>query len=161
MKTVPVSEILGRIRVCHESGCHEWTGYVRKSGYGQVTHAGKVHKAHRFFYEHHYGPISNGLYVCHRCHNRRCVNPEHLYVGTQSDNMNDMVVAGRQASGEKIAKTKRGDRNGSAKLSYEQVKQMRRKRAGGSTYQHIADSFGVTIATAWRAINRESWREGP
>jgi hypothetical protein len=71
--------------------CWEWQGYVDKLGYGRL---GKK-RAHRMSYEKHKGPIPAGLMVCHSCDNRKCINPEHLWIGTQTDNMRDMAAKGR------------------------------------------------------------------
>ena len=69
-------------------GCWTWTGSTKR-GYGRFQVAGRQTGAHRFSYELHNGPIPDGLMVCHRCNNRGCVRPEHLYAGTAKDNWND------------------------------------------------------------------------
>lgn len=92
--------------------CWEWTGYVMPNGYGTFGRGraieGKVY-AHRFAYEALVGPIPVGQHVCHRCDNRRCVRPDHLFLGTQRDNMRDMVAKGRKRVWNRdIAACKRG-----------------------------------------------------
>ena len=72
--------------------CWEWQGATHESGYGILTVAGgKTKSTHRLAYELHYGDIPEGLMVLHKCNNRICINPDHLYVGTHNDNMNDMA----------------------------------------------------------------------
>lgn len=86
-----------------ESGCIEWNGYVGADGYGRIVAPGDT-LAHRVAYRMAHGNIGVGMMICHRCDNRLCVNPAHLFVGTSQDNMDDMVRKGRSADN-------RGQRN--------------------------------------------------
>ena len=79
-----------------ENGCLEWTGYRQPNGYGRIGAAGKMLYTHRVAWELANGKIPDGLHVLHRCDNPHCSNPEHLFLGTQADNMVDKVQKGRQ-----------------------------------------------------------------
>ncbi len=78
------------------SDCWLWQGGLCK-GYGHIKIAGKTKKVHRVYWEILNGPIPDGLFVCHNCDIRNCVNPTHLFVGTHTDNMQDMIKKGRKS----------------------------------------------------------------
>jgi hypothetical protein len=103
--------------------------------------------AHRYSYEVFIGEIPNGLFICHKCDNRRCVNPNHLFHGTRKDNMQDAVSKGRQA---------RGLRLPHAKLSEYQKGEILEKVLSGFKYKDIANYYGVTRHT----INRLAIKNG-
>jgi len=88
-------------KVAKSDNCWEWTAKRKENGYGDFapgTRSSDRHVyAHRYSYELHYGPIPDGHQVCHRCDNPPCVRPDHLFLGTHRDNMDDMIAKGRQA----------------------------------------------------------------
>lgn len=88
-----------------EDYCWNWIAFT-DNGYGQFWHKGSMRLSHRVSWEMVNGQIPDGLMIRHKCHNRRCVNPKHMELGTHQDNMNDMVKAKRQAKGEHLPQTK-------------------------------------------------------
>lgn len=101
--------IMARVKVNEQTDCWEWQGYKCKKGYGRITiSSGKYVLVHRYMYEHCVGKIPDGLFVCHSCDNPKCCNPEHLWVGTDSDNQQDSIEKGRKNApcGEKHWKSK-------------------------------------------------------
>lgn len=129
-----------------DSGCHEWTGHVMVNGYGQISRDGKPAYSHRVRWEMANGIIENGDYVLHSCDNRKCVNIDHLFVGTFYDNMDDMVRKGRQAC---------GVRNSHAKLTDEKILEI---RSANGTQEAIASNYGVTRSLISMIRNKKIWR---
>lgn len=88
-----------------ENGCMNWKTHANQH-YGQFHYKSKVCGAHRVSWELHFGPIPNDLYVLHKCDNTKCVNPSHLFLGTQKDNLQDAKKKGRMPKGEKHYRAK-------------------------------------------------------
>lgn len=86
-------------RVNKTNNCWNWTGGTDSSGYGSFGYKGKTIASHRISYELFIGQIPDGLHILHKCDNRKCVNPEHLWVGTNNDNVQDRVKKGRSKKG--------------------------------------------------------------
>lgn len=118
------------------AGCWDWAGAINSEGYGAIRD-GEQKRAHRVGYEFLVGPIPPGRHVLHHCDNRRCVNPQHLYVGTQKDNNRDTRVRGR-------FKPRYWRANGSGKLSEEQAREIvARYRRGGIFQRELAAEYGI------------------
>lgn len=135
------------------SPCWYWCGTIHKLGYGLFSAMGES-KAHRVSWILHNGPIPDGLMVLHKCDVRCCVRPDHLFLGTQTDNMRDMMVKGRGKTNPQY-----GEDNHFSKLTTADVAEMRRIRAEtGMPYWKLAEMFGVVTMTAQRACVGTSWR---
>lgn len=117
------------------NGCREWQGTLDRDGYGKLNHNGVKMPAHRFAYQRFVGDIPEGLLVCHKCDNRKCCNPEHLFLGTAKDNANDMVFKNRQRKGATHPNFK-SDENAISKVLA--------LKSEGKTNSFIAKTLGVS-----------------
>lgn len=141
-----------------DDGCWRWTGSKTDKGYGRIGINGKTVKAHRYSYEIHH-PITkpmneNELVILHRCDNPACVNPAHLRLGTQQDNIDDKMIKGRGRWN-----CSKGEQNGKSKLNETQIIEIRnRYAAGGTTYRKLATEYGVHHSTVGPIINHENWK---
>lgn len=137
------------------TGCWLWTGAVVSGGYGSFTRTPKVYlAAHRASWELHYGRVPDGLCVLHRCDNRACVNPSHLFLGDYAANARDRMLKGR--NGDTGAEP--GEANHQAKLTLDQVAVIRMAREvyGGTAL--LARVFGVSSATISGIRRNQKWK---
>ena len=135
-----------------ESGCREWKLQKSKDGYGRVRVGNRIVNAHRQIYEmHHRIKLPFDIKVCHKCDNPSCVNIEHLFAGTHSENMLDCVAKGRHPD-------KTGGKNGCAKLDWQKVYEIREKYNNGKLRAEIAREYGVTYMTIQHIIRNNTWR---
>jgi hypothetical protein len=129
--------------------------------YGRLTVENKNYTASRLSYEIEIGPIPEGLCVLHECDTPACIEPSHLWVGTNLDNIRDKVEKGRQAKGERITtgrNTARGERQGRAKLTADNVRQIRALYAeGGISQETLGAMFGVSQVHISRVLRGDSW----
>lgn len=140
-----------KVDVRGEDECWEWQASKTANGYGLIAlpRDGKLVLAHRLSWEFANGPILPGLFVCHTCDNPLCVNPAHLFLACNAGNMRDAAKKGRMACGE---------RNGQAKLSDEEVGELRARHAtGGIMQRELAEKFGVSRPTISKIISGKTW----
>lgn len=130
-------------------GCWLWAALCAPDGYGRMNVSDMSTAAHRYSWLLHHGAIPPTAKVCHRCDIRACVNPDHLFIGTQAENMADMVRKGRSLAGE---------RHNKARLTDGQVRRIRALRADGALLAEIADRFGVALGTIGMITAGKTWR---
>lgn len=135
-------------------GCWIWVGARKPSGYGNFYLNGRYLGSHQAAYLLHIGPIAGGLYVCHRCDNPSCVNPEHLFLGTPSENQADMAVKGRA-----VGIREGGERHPNSKLTKEAVALIREKRKEGALLKELAAEFGVSESNISVICSSKGWRQ--
>jgi len=154
-KQKPIEErFWAKVNKSGPNDCWNWIGGKDEDGYGRIGVGpipGKVLKTHRFSYTIHKGEIPDGMLICHKCDNPSCVNPKHLFAGTNLDNRRDAKKKGRQYYPGFLSK-----------LTVDQVKEMRQIRSEtGLAYQKIGDRFGVSQTTAMHAIKGVTFKNLP
>lgn len=134
----PARERFARFFYVTKKGCWVWRGSLFKDGYGQFKLGGKNWKAHRAAWFIHTGGIPKDLYVLHKCNNRKCVNIKHLYLGDHLQNMRDKVAFGVHLF---------GFSSPVAKLTFKQVREIKRRKKEGEGCRKIAKDFPVCKST--------------
>jgi hypothetical protein len=137
--------------------CWEWPGAREQSGYGQIRWNGRLRKAHRLAHGAFKGPIPRGMVVMHSCDNPSCCNPSHLNVGTQLDNMADMTMKKRYVA----PQSKLGEDHHEARLTRDDIPNIRQKVSAGKSMRSVAREFNVTHNAIRRIIHRETWKHVP
>jgi hypothetical protein len=126
------------------TGCFLWAGCADKNGYGFIRIDGKNKKVHRVAYDMANGTqLPSNVLVCHTCDTPSCVNPRHLYAGSNSDNQIDAAIKGRSPSG---------------KLSVDDVRLIRARREAGETATGLALEYGVHLTTIINIAHRQKWK---
>lgn len=147
----PVQVFWTRVRKDADS-CWRWTYSLDACGYGRAWNGVRRLPAHRYSWEQAFGPIPEGLVVCHKCDVRACVNPAHLFLGTQADNCKDMYMKGRSYS-------RAGAGNSNAKLTECWVRCVRALRAEGLSYNQIQGEVpGATWHSVASICQGRTWR---
>lgn len=147
-ETTPAERFLELCIPEPNSGCWLWLGALNGNGYGRFQYGGRVGMAHRAGYEMFVGPIPPGMQANHRCDNVRCVNPEHIWLGTQAANMLDCLSKGRMPL---------GPQRRSTKLSADQAKDIYRRAFGPESLADIAREYGVRWQSVQSIRNGDSW----
>jgi hypothetical protein len=130
--------------------CWVWMGSSTRNGYGQISSLGRKIATHRLSWELAYGQIPSGLQALHRCDNKRCVRPDHLFLGTALDNRHDCIAKNRDNHGE---------RHGNAKLTWATVREMRTRYLRGQTTVEISWRFSADRKQVWEIVTGRRWVE--
>ena len=132
--------------------CWPWMAYIRPDGYGRFRTKVGMMLSHRVSWELTNGPIPHGMYICHSCDTPECCNPDHLFLGTQRDNVRDCMKKGRRYDC-------RGENNSGAKLTKIDVLAIKHwLKDARWTQKKIAGLFGVCLATINRINTGVSWK---
>lgn len=142
--------IMANISIDEKTGCWNWTAGTSGNGYGELRlknglSGGQRGTAHRISYSEFVGEIPAGMMVCHKCDNRLCVNPNHLFIGTAQDNLTDMVKKGRSLKGEK---------NHKSILSDFQVAEIKNSN---TPLKIAAEKYGVHFSTISKIRTGKNW----
>ncbi len=131
------------------TGCWLWAGIVYPKGYGRLSAEGRRHRAHRVAYSLFRGD-PGPMHVLHRCDTPSCVNPSHLFLGTNLDNVRDRQAKGRPC-------TRRGEGNPAARFTEEGVREMVALRLSGWTTRALGRRFGVSHTAVRLILKGENW----
>jgi len=147
--------------VTKTNGCWLWEGHTSHNGYGRlhiyINDKRKIVPAHRLSWEIHNGPVPKGILVLHKCDNPPCVNPDHLFLGTNKDNTQDSLMKGRACLTN--CKPQKGEKNGSAILNENMVESVRYQRKNYNyTFKELAGLFNISPSQIANIIHGRSWR---
>ena len=139
-------------KVDKQGDCWIWTATRNSGGYGRARMKGRRYLTHRLVYMWLVGPIPDELHVLHRCDNPPCCNPDHLFLGTDMDNVHDAITKGRHVRGEKA---------GRSVLCEADVIGIRSCASNGVNFVQIARRYGISHRTARSVVRRETWKHVP
>lgn len=134
-----------------ESGCWLWGGKVNRDGYGYLHADGRTRLAHRYWWRNLIGEIPAGMCVLHKCDTPSCVNPDHLFLGTQAENMQDMKIKGRASRATKI----RGEQCWKTTITEQQAREI---FAASGSQREIAARFGITQGSVSLIKSGKNWK---
>jgi hypothetical protein len=145
---ITIEWLLDRTMPIPFSGCFIWLSDVYGTGYGRIYIKRRAVRTHRMMWELVHGPIPTGMFVCHKCDVRCCINPDHLFLGTCLDNTRDKERKGR-------GRQRRGSESGKAKLNETQVAEILVDPRGCA---RLAAAYGVSNQTIKMIRRRRTWR---
>lgn len=154
MESKDIDRFWSKVNIGKSNECWEWLTTLYVDGYGQFMINRTSRRSHRISYELNHGPIPNNMVIMHTCDNRKCVNPAHLKLGTQQQNIQDMFAKGRQP---KISRA--GTANGRAKLNEDAaryIKQHGVKGRGGNVVK-LAEKYNVSTTQILCILDNKSW----
>ena len=148
------------IQIDKQTGCWNYGNISNPNSYGYITFGSRLDGsrkqigAHRVSYQIFNGKIPDGMFVCHKCDNRHCVNPDHLFLGTCLDNTLDMLSKGRPFNHD-------GTHNHNAKLTESQVFEIRKEFMAGKTKSEIGREHGIGSSQICKIVSEKSWKRVP
>lgn len=151
LKLTASERLWARLDRRNKYACWEWPGNRRPNGYGIIYADGKQRSTHRLSWESTHGEIPAGMLVCHKCDNRLCCNPSHLFLGTQSDNIMDCVSKNRNNH-------VKGESHPGSVFSEFDIRYIRKMYdSGAKIQQELANEYGVRHGTISKIVRRERW----
>ena len=151
LKQPPFKQRIINNTVVDTNGCWNWIGKLDKGGYAICTFKNKRTRMHRATYEFYKGSFEKTKLICHKCDNRKCINPDHLYVGTHKDNAIDMVVRKRQ-------NLTLGSAHQNSIFDEKTILLMRKEYSEGILISELSRKYKSAYRNVWKIIRRQTWK---